>query len=100
MTLEAGLFLDFRQDGGTKLFGIVKGEWIVRQAILLHDPMRAHCALLTPPDPLKCGQYITRLSRGSRAHAAISNVVFAESGGTSPWAIRSRTISRAADWAR
>ena len=59
-----------------------------------------HRTVVAPPDSLQRGENTTRLRRRPRAHAAMSNTALAESGGNSPWAIRSRTISRAADWAR
>jgi hypothetical protein len=52
---------------------------------------------MTPPDSLQSGEYTTRLRRRPGGHAAVSNTAFAESGGNSPWAILSKTISRAAD---
>jgi hypothetical protein len=50
---------------------------------------------MTPPDAFQSGEHTTRLRQRPGAHAAMSNVAFAESGGNSPRAIRSRTISRA-----
>src|ERR1035437_1714036 len=98
--LKTGLFGDFRKDCWAEFLGIVKRKWVVRPSVSFHDLVGAHRAVVAPPDPLQCGENTTRLRRRPRTHAAMSNMAFAESGGSSPWAIRSRTISRAADWAR
>lgn len=95
--LKAGLSRDFRKDGRTKFLGIMEREWIVRPPVLFQDLVGAHGTVMTPPNPLQSGEHTTRLRRRPRTHAAMSNMAFAESGGSSPWAIRSRTISRAAD---
>ena len=98
--LKTGLSRDFRKDGWAKFLGIVKRKRVVRPSVLLHDLVGAYRAVVSPPDPLQCGKYTTRLRRRPGTHAAMSNMAFAESGGNSPWAIRSRTISLAADSAR
>jgi len=95
--LKAGLFRDFRQYGGAKLFGIVEREWVVRPPVLFHDSVGAHRPGMPPPTTFQGGEHTARLRRRPGSHAAISNTAFAESGGNSPCATRSRTISRAAD---
>jgi len=98
--LKAGLLGDFREDCWAEFLGVVKREWVIRPSVLFHDLVGANCAVVAPPDPLQRGEDATRLRRRPGAHAAMSKMVFAESGGSSPWAIRSRTISCAADRAR
>src|ERR1017187_7033627 len=99
--LKARLFGDFRQDCRTKFVGVVEREWKVRPPVLFHNPVGLHCAVMAPSDHpirlIKCGKHPTRIRRRPETHAAMSNTAFAESGGSSPCAIRSRTISRAAD---
>jgi hypothetical protein len=95
--LKTCLFRDLRQNGRSELLGVVERERIIRPAVLFQDLVRAYRAVMTPSDSLQCGKHATRLCRRPRTHAAMSNTALAESGGNSPWAIRSSTISRAAD---
>jgi hypothetical protein len=67
---EACLFRDFREDNGTKLFGIVEGEGEVRPTVSLHDFVGARRPLMTPSDLFQRGKNAAglggwpRVSRG------------------------------------